>query len=571
MNLFSHDEINLLEVSQQRIAKTQKQEFENFHHIHNQQILLTLLYDEFDIEQFISDGLILEQFPLHDVEEKELIIKFWKNERINILFEPFQLKKSTSRTFCTLSTYFGPEVGMFFVFLFFFSTWLFLPAIPGLILGIIQFFDEEAISAIAPINTLCMAVWATIFLNFGRENKVKLCIILICIWQRNKEEIFHNLKDLLQQKMQHIQQKQWTLEMYNGNTQNLILLQLFQNWSLFLDNRLDIIILNRLIRMMMFIKLYGLVFQHQQFQQEMKFSISFPNTPQFMRIINSKMKEKMFISQKLFYRNIIKPDKDELHLFSISFTIKLFFVHLIRYTIYPWISFIFIKLKFNRDFNKQKQLNNNKQTTIQQKIGDTETSGMNKKFDKGISSSQYFLQQIELNKRMIDPPDYVEQFTYFMTQFCMVTMFSAGSQIIPIIVLFFNLLNIEGLLYGERKFVKRPLAEPKKIQDFGMTSYNLLVILVQFQIVQLFIKQINNSQIYQLELMKFGLRNFLLLIVAEHIVIGIKFVIEGVIPDEPQWVELVLKKEEYLSEQNKSNIKKNDQYIKPLENKIKQD
>ena len=54
------------------------------------------------------------------------------------------------------------------------------------------------------------------------------------------------------------------------------------------------------------------------------------------------------------------------------------------------------------------------------------------------------------------------------------------------------------------------------------------------------------------------MRNFLLLIVAEHIVIGIKFVIEGVIPDEPEWVELILKKEEYLSEKNKSNGKKND-------------
>lgn len=62
-----------------------------------------------------------------------------------------------------------------------------------------------------------------------------------------------------------------------------------------------------------------------------------------------------------------------------------------------------------------------------------------------------------------------------------------------------------------------------------------------------------------------------MLIVAEHIVIGIKFVIEGVIPDEPEWIELILKKEEYLSEKNKSNNKKNDSLIKPLENKVKED
>jgi len=43
----------------------------------------------------------------------------------------------------------------------------------------------------------------------------------------------------------------------------------------------------------------------------------------------------------------------------------------------------------------------------------------------------------------------------------------------------------------------------------------------------------------------------LFLILAEHIVIGIKFVIEGVIPDEPEWVEVVLKREEFESEKNK--------------------
>lgn len=44
----------------------------------------------------------------------------------------------------------------------------------------------------------------------------------------------------------------------------------------------------------------------------------------------------------------------------------------------------------------------------------------------------------------------------------MATMFSAGSSIIPIAILIFNILNIEGLLYGYRKFVKRPLAIPQK-------------------------------------------------------------------------------------------------------------
>ncbi|CAD8171725.1 unnamed protein product [Paramecium pentaurelia] len=564
-------------------------QFENFHHIHNQQILLTLLYDEFDIEQFISDGLLLEQFPVHDEEEKELIIKFWKNERINILFEPFQLKKSRSRTFSALSSYFGPEIGFFFVFLCFFSTWLFLPAVPGLVLGIYSFIDEEAILAVSPIYTLCMAVWATIFFEFWKRKQSETMYnfdMHVTKEQRRNipqykgsfiiEDVTHTIE------IMDTRNVQW--KYFKSNTPLVILAiiliagqqtgyyylkQVYEDdefyqtlWPCLLA--FTVLITNEIFN---FFAKHTLIYENHQFQDERE------------NVYILKVFAFTFLNSfgRLFYRSIIKPDKDELHLFSISFTIIWSVVHLIRYTIYPWISFTFIKLKFNRDFNKYKQQNNKSINTLQ-KIGDTETSGINKSFDKGISSS-YFLQQIELNKRMIDPPDHVEQFTYFMTQFCMVTMFSAGSQIIPIITLFFNLLNIEGLLYGYRKFVKRPLAEPKK--NIGVWN-DILQLIGYIGIVSncLTIYQANQSQLNYLvgaddssdqDQTNLGLRNFLLLIVAEHIVIGIKFVIEGVIPDEPEWVELILKKEEYLSEKNKSNGKKNDSQIKALENKVKKD
>lgn len=58
---------------------------------------------------------------------------------------------------------------MFFVFLCFFTTWLFLPAFPGLVIGVLSYVDAEIISAIAPIYTLLMAVWATIFFEFWKR------------------------------------------------------------------------------------------------------------------------------------------------------------------------------------------------------------------------------------------------------------------------------------------------------------------------------------------------------------------------------------------------------------------
>ncbi|CAD8086171.1 unnamed protein product [Paramecium sonneborni] len=565
-----------------------QEQFENFHHVHDQQILQTLLYDEFDIDQFINDGLLIEHFPLHDEEEKELILKFWKNERFHILFEPFQLRRSSSRTFSALSSYFGAEIGMFFVFLCFFTTWLFLPAVPGLLIGIFHFIDGESINAVAPIYTLCMAVWATIFFEF---------------WKRKQSETMYNFD-------MHVaeEQRRW-IPQYKGafiieDVTHIIEIKDTRNvqWKYFKSNTplvflaiifiggeqfgyfylkqinegdqfydtlwacilaISILITNEIFN---FFAKHTLVYENHQYQDERE------------NVYILKVFAFTFLNSfgRLFYRSIIRPDSEELDLLSISFTIIWSLVHLIRYTLLPLLSFFFIQIKFNWDFNKFKQ-NTSKQFAAVQRISvyDTETSAINKSFDKGMST-QYFLQQIELNRRMIDPPNHVEQFTYFMTQFCMATMFSAGSQIIPIAILIFNILNIEGLLYGYRKFVKRPIAEPKK--SIGVWN-DILQLVGYIGIVSncLSIYQANQAQLNTLigqdpdiseDQTDLGLRNFLFLIVAEHIVIGIKFVIEGVIPDEPEWVELVLKREEFLSEKNKA--KKGEQ-TKAIEIKTKKE
>ncbi|CAD8077580.1 unnamed protein product [Paramecium primaurelia] len=566
-----------------------QEQFENFHHVHDQQILQTLLYDEFDIDQFINDGLLIEQYPIHDEEEKELILKFWRNERFQILFEPFQLRKSQNRTFSALSSYFGAEVGMFFVFLCFFTTWLFLPAIPGLLIGILHLVGEESINAITPIYTLCMAVWATIFFEFWKRKQSETMYnfdMHVAKEQRRRipqykgafiiEDVTHTIeiKDTRNVQWKYIKSNTplviLTIFIIGGEQFGYYYLKQINEgdqiydvlWACLLA--FSILITNEIFNI--FAK-HTLIYENHQYQDERE------------NVYILKVFAFTFLNSfgRLFYRSIIKPDSEELDLLSISFTITWSVVHLIRYTLYPLISFSFIRIKFKWDFKKYKQ-NNQKQIAAVQRVSiyDTETSAINKSSDKGLSSI-YFLSQIELNRRMIDPPNHVEQFTYFIIQFCMATMFSAGSQIIPIAILFFNILNIEGLLYGYRKFVKRPLAAPKK--SIGVWN-DILQLVGYIGIVSncLSIYQANQTQLNTLigqdsdtsnDQINLGLRNFLFLIVAEHIVIGIKFVIEGVIPDEPEWVEVVLKREEFESEKNK--IKQEGQHSKTIEIKIKKE
>lgn len=50
------------------------------------------------------------------------------------------------------------------------------------------------------------------------------------------------------------------------------------------------------------------------------------------------------------------------------------------------------------------------------------------------------------------------------------------------------------------------------------------------------------------------------MIAAEHIVLGIKFLIESVIPDVPEWVENALKRQDYLEEKWHLKMKQPEQY-----------
>lgn len=152
-----------------RFLKEMADVYENFHHRHTQEITTKLINDEFDLKQFVNDGIIIDHFPLHDFEEMTTIYNFWKQEKWSIFFEPFTTNKTSIRTLNALSSYFGAEVGFFFVFLTFFTTWLLLPSIPGIIIGIYILVTEDKNSKYVPIYIIFLAVWATIFFEFWKR------------------------------------------------------------------------------------------------------------------------------------------------------------------------------------------------------------------------------------------------------------------------------------------------------------------------------------------------------------------------------------------------------------------
>ena len=60
--------------------KETKQEFEDFKPRDVQSILLSLINEEFNIDTYFKQKIILEHFPIHNFKQKFNIIKEWNKD-----------------------------------------------------------------------------------------------------------------------------------------------------------------------------------------------------------------------------------------------------------------------------------------------------------------------------------------------------------------------------------------------------------------------------------------------------------------------------------------------------------
>ena len=64
------------------------------------------------------------------------------------------------------------------MFLTFFTSWLTLPAIPGICLGVYSLVSESSDNAVVPIYIIFLAVWATIFFEFWKRKQNEIAFEL---------------------------------------------------------------------------------------------------------------------------------------------------------------------------------------------------------------------------------------------------------------------------------------------------------------------------------------------------------------------------------------------------------
>eukprot|EP01119_Soliformovum_irregulare_P021006 TRINITY_DN688_c0_g1_i1.p1 TRINITY_DN688_c0_g1~~TRINITY_DN688_c0_g1_i1.p1 ORF type:complete len:694 (+),score=219.85 TRINITY_DN688_c0_g1_i1:123-2204(+) len=114
-----------------------------------------------DIGRGIAKGWFNQCFPLHDPKEKGELFRLWVRR---------SYKLSLAQDLILVKKYYGEYITMYFAWLQHYTRWLVIPAIPGVILGIVGFilgFDNPTV----PFYSFFIAIWATIYLeSWKRRN-----------------------------------------------------------------------------------------------------------------------------------------------------------------------------------------------------------------------------------------------------------------------------------------------------------------------------------------------------------------------------------------------------------------
>lgn len=83
---------------------------------------------------------------------------------VSVLFQPLD----------RIASYFGERVAFYFAWLEFYTRWLIVPAVLGVILFIFQVRDGTLDHPLVPVYSLFIALWSTLFLEFWRRRNVEL-------------------------------------------------------------------------------------------------------------------------------------------------------------------------------------------------------------------------------------------------------------------------------------------------------------------------------------------------------------------------------------------------------------
>lgn len=113
--------------------------------------------------ELVEKGACLAIYPLHDEEEIHALMNKWLANCSMPWSQPISQVKD----------YFGEKVGMYFLFLGSYATWLFFAAIVGTIIFVANLFPNDVTKYGSLFMAVFMSLWATFFLQSWNASQAK--------------------------------------------------------------------------------------------------------------------------------------------------------------------------------------------------------------------------------------------------------------------------------------------------------------------------------------------------------------------------------------------------------------
>eukprot|EP01118_Nematostelium_gracile_P007789 TRINITY_DN2553_c0_g1_i3.p1 TRINITY_DN2553_c0_g1~~TRINITY_DN2553_c0_g1_i3.p1 ORF type:complete len:614 (+),score=155.14 TRINITY_DN2553_c0_g1_i3:501-2342(+) len=121
------------------------------------------------LDELVSKGIISAIFPMHSEDKRKELLQEWGNPKKLLSRQPID----------KIRNYFGEEIALYFAWLGFYTNWLIYASILGVFCGIFWLIDRLTLNQrwatwFQTVYSVFLAIWATLFLEYWKRKNSTL-------------------------------------------------------------------------------------------------------------------------------------------------------------------------------------------------------------------------------------------------------------------------------------------------------------------------------------------------------------------------------------------------------------
>lgn len=148
---------------------------EPFRDIQVQQMIVYLLEQEFDLQQYTEIGLVKQHFPCHHFEARQNISDLWKRYFTKTLLEPLSpvAVEDALLPLKQIAFYHGVQNGFYFAYLVTFTSFMLPLSLAGIAAFIYNLLDQERRLNVTllPFTCIFTSLWMSVFFETWRRRQ----------------------------------------------------------------------------------------------------------------------------------------------------------------------------------------------------------------------------------------------------------------------------------------------------------------------------------------------------------------------------------------------------------------